>query len=464
MPLLSHDKYEVEYEFVDTHDGIKTKSNVLRGWPAVIFAQAIDYSHYQRYPEIQRRFIVTNPKMSKDKYEQAVDLIGDKYGLPDFAYQQKIVSDSDKEKVREIIRGIKEKILGVCDRVEQGKNNLIIPFREIITKLMLPKEKALDMTIATRLFTFLSLLALVNIDKRPRLMLRKDGDLTIQTIPFALFEDLQEALSLIEYSDGIRPYVLEWYNEVFLEGLLSKKEPDSKINVRDEATISEKIIALTTEQLVNLTFEKQNKKLSTKQILENFVNPLINQSYIDKMQSELDKRANVYYPVTITKNRKLFEMNQSNNFLQSKKINIENPTLYPTKQYIISEIQGVLEYSSGKGFYNVKIKSHDGKEISIQKLVEIYYKDPEKYFDASTDINNGNRPALPLISPVPALPLLMHSNEYDNITSSKIHLEQTLEENNFSGISDDYLKNNIISIKSQENHNESASPKNNKGK
>jgi hypothetical protein len=38
MPLLSHDRYEVEYEFVDTNNGIKTKTNVLRGWPAVIFA------------------------------------------------------------------------------------------------------------------------------------------------------------------------------------------------------------------------------------------------------------------------------------------------------------------------------------------------------------------------------------------------------------------------------------------
>ncbi len=76
MPLLSHDKYEVEYEFVDTsqHSGIKTKTNVLRGWPAVIFAQAIDYSRYQRWPEIQRRFIITNPKMKVEKYVDAVDL------------------------------------------------------------------------------------------------------------------------------------------------------------------------------------------------------------------------------------------------------------------------------------------------------------------------------------------------------------------------------------------------------
>lgn len=53
MPLLSHDHYEVEYEFADsTNTGIKTRNNILRGWPAVISAQAIDWSKYQRYPEI----------------------------------------------------------------------------------------------------------------------------------------------------------------------------------------------------------------------------------------------------------------------------------------------------------------------------------------------------------------------------------------------------------------------------
>ncbi len=62
MSLLSHDRYEIEYEYVDTHNGIKTRTNILRGWPAVIFAQAIDYSNNSRYDEIQRRFIITNPK------------------------------------------------------------------------------------------------------------------------------------------------------------------------------------------------------------------------------------------------------------------------------------------------------------------------------------------------------------------------------------------------------------------
>ena len=51
MSLLSHDNYEVEYQFVDSFNGIRTKTNVLRGSPAVIFTAAIDYSKYQRWQD-----------------------------------------------------------------------------------------------------------------------------------------------------------------------------------------------------------------------------------------------------------------------------------------------------------------------------------------------------------------------------------------------------------------------------
>jgi len=187
MPLLSHDKFEVEYEYVDTHNGINTRTNVLRGWPAVILSQAIDDSHYKRYPEIQRRFIITNPKMSAEKYSDAIDLIGDRYGLPDFAYQEEIINDADKEKTKRTIRELKDKI-SACVRLDPGKNNVIVPFSEAITAA-LPHEKAADMTIANRLFSAISLSAIINVDKRARFVLRKDGDPVMQTIPFATFED-----------------------------------------------------------------------------------------------------------------------------------------------------------------------------------------------------------------------------------------------------------------------------------
>ncbi|MGB6531261.1 MAG: hypothetical protein WBF33_24400, partial [Candidatus Nitrosopolaris sp.] len=57
-PILSHDRYEQTYKYVETNSGpIKTKANVIRGFPTVIFTQAIDRSDRERSVEISRRFI-----------------------------------------------------------------------------------------------------------------------------------------------------------------------------------------------------------------------------------------------------------------------------------------------------------------------------------------------------------------------------------------------------------------------
>ena len=85
IPLLSHDEYETEYDYVDTHNGIVTKTNVLRGWPVFIFAQATDLGHYRRYPEIQRKSIFTNPRMDTTKYE-AIDIIVDSFPSMSFTF------------------------------------------------------------------------------------------------------------------------------------------------------------------------------------------------------------------------------------------------------------------------------------------------------------------------------------------------------------------------------------------
>ena len=380
MPLLSHDRYEVEYEFVDTNNGIKTKSNILRGWPAVIFAQAIDYSHYQRYPEIQRRFIITNPKMETSKYAAAVDLICDKFGLPDFAYQSKIVSDSDKERACQIIKGIKERITEICACVAPGKNNVVIPFYESLKK-SLSKQKAFDMTVANRFLGFLSLLPIINTDNRPRLVVSNKAQLTVQTIPFALFEDLRESMDLMQYANGVRPYILEWYNEVFLVAFSAKTEIDSKTNSRGEE-VKEKRVALTSRELIDKTYELRGKKLSTKQMLQNYITPLLNENYVDSIDSELDKRAHIYFPVLeSSKYSKLFLSCERNNILHQSRLSISDSTLYPDKPYIISKIEEVLGYSSDKQLF-VEIKNHEGNDITSEDLASQYYGDHGDYFES----------------------------------------------------------------------------------
>jgi len=165
------------------------------------------------------------------------------------------------------------------------------------------------------------------------------------------------------------------------------------------------------------TYQKQNKKYSTKQILETFVYPLLNQGYIDNANSDLDKRDKIYYPViSSSKNRNLFDLDQSNNFSQEKRVSVVNPSLYPNKEYLISKIRHVLKYSSEKEYYRVKkIVSYDNREISIEELVDTHYNNPENYFQAPTisdqkgvsDLYNITKTSNPLQSIPSIVPILL---------------------------------------------------------
>jgi hypothetical protein len=171
---------------------------------------------------------------------------------------------------------------------------------------------------------------------------------------------------------------LEWYYDVFVIAFEAKTEPDFKLNSKREIT-NEKRKTVNTEQLVDKTKEVYNRTYTTKQILDTYVSPLVNQGYIDKTDSDLDKRSNIYYPVIITKNRKLFENEKSNNLPRQRCIFVADLTLYPSKQYLVSKIQGVLRYSETNDVF-MMIEDHEGKEITAEELVERYYPNPEEYF------------------------------------------------------------------------------------
>jgi hypothetical protein len=394
--------------------------------------------------------------MSTEKYANAVDLICDKFGLPDFAYQAKVVSDLDKEKVREIIKDIKQKMLEICYRVEPGKNNVIIPFIDTIKK-SLPKQKAFDMTTSNRLGGFLSLLPLVNVDKRPRLVVKKKDEPSFlsQVIPFALFQDLQETMCLMEYANGVRPYILEWYNDVFLETYNAKTYEDSKINSRGEV-LTENRIAVTTKELIDKTFEVQNKKLSTQQILQTYIKPLVNENIIDFVHSEIDKRARIYFPVSSTsKYSKLFTSGKMNNFSQQPKMPVEDPILYPDKQYIISKIEGVLRYSSDNDLL-IEIQNHEGKDTTIEELANHYYINPEDYFEQPNENSNISENKGREIDDEPTIATVQQwRSAEDDPQSEKV--EGGMEKYSVkTDLIDEYLQNGKIANKYHENSNNNA--------
>ena len=380
LPLLSHDSYEVEYEFVDTHNGIKTKSNILRGWPVVIIAQALDYSKSPRFPEYSRRFITTNPTMSQEKYNEAVDLILDQASVPDLIYQYEVVSDYEKDKAREIIKGLKEQIQSICNDLAPGKNNIIIPFIELIRQLI-PKEKASDMTRANRLATYLRFLPFIHFDKRPRIEIGIEGDLlSKQIIPIATFEDLQNTNELMKYSDGVRPHILEWYYDILLNAFNQKTEPNSKKDKDGNIIKEENRIGLSSQDIIKKHKEQHNEILASQQLLESYIYPLLNRGYIDKEKSILDGRGYIYFPIiTNRKYINLFENEKTNNLSQQKDKIIINSTIFISKEHIISKIKPRLRYYSDNGFFT-KIKNHLDEEITLEELVDQYFGNTDDYF------------------------------------------------------------------------------------
>ena len=123
----------------------------------------------------------------------------------------------------------------------------------------------------------------------------------------------------MEYSDGVRPYILEWYYDIFLKAFNDKGDKvDTKTNSKGE-TLEEPRVALTSQDIIKMHKEVHNETLTSQRLLESYLYPLLNQGYIDKIDSIIDKRAKIYYPIITTKKYiNLFENDKSNNILQQK--------------------------------------------------------------------------------------------------------------------------------------------------
>ncbi len=92
-----------------------------------------------------------------------------------------------------------------------------------------------------------------------------------------------------------RPYILDWFYEVFLPSYESHEEVTCKSKIPGQM-VCESRIAVTTFELIDATREKKCRVYNSKQLLETYIYPLMNQGYIDRVNSELDHRAVHLFP------------------------------------------------------------------------------------------------------------------------------------------------------------------------
>jgi hypothetical protein len=397
-PILSHDRYEQAYKYVESNSGpIKTKVNVIRGFPTLFYSQASDRSDEKRFVEVSRRFLSisvnTSEKKVTDAIAQKVERAGGARGEYDvkivdkaFVYRVKLILAVLMRKLKRLSRPYKLQLIE--DRtlkLEDIGSGTFIPFKETL-KIGLPHKHVLDMTAAETFNTYLTLLAKINADSRPKLIY-SDG----VVMPIATFEDLAVAMSLLCDSNnpGLNPELQNWYQEVFME-VYNAKVGKQKDREKQDNQFEEKEVGIKTADLI-----KKHKELSqsdktkggykeenSKEILQRYLYPLINAGYVEDEKVEGEK-AKLYRPVKDLKYSFYSFSDKKNIFPYEVKMKVEDSKLFPTKKTLELQISESLEYSSKyeeKENINFKLVDVDGNEISTKQLVDRYFSNPEMYF------------------------------------------------------------------------------------
>jgi hypothetical protein len=178
------------------------------------------------------------------------------------------------------------------------------------------------------------------LDARPRLVNERTG----QFFPIATFEDLKETLKLMQVgAGGSRPYIVNWYNKVFVPGFKDLGgKPNEKIKTDDEdkpilgvdgkpvLIAKERHIGVNTEQLALKTKEVfKGAKPSNKELRDKYLEPLVNLGVLDKVQSEIDRRENIYLPVEDGSLFDIFVDDETN-----LRIKVLTPEQFPTKNFL----------------------------------------------------------------------------------------------------------------------------------
>ena len=302
-PILSRDKYEIEYKFVDIpyKNGPQvTMEARIRGWPVAIYATA-DSPHGNIWDQIRSRFIVVSPNMRKEKYKAANQYTASKYGS--ISDPLKLAKVNDELKMcRTYIRLLKQKLYEKY--VELYKNKYFKPENVRLTWNPMAKmlEKSFPSNLGQHMRDFKYFMALMDVSCLFSLFHRPYFEVSEHPHWVVTKWDLK---NVIEVFDNYHFFVkigelpIKIFEDIILGIELNHKSVDgddgfSWKELRDE---------LGREGLPNSKTHVQN----------NIIGPLEQVGLLCKVNDRDDKRFNVYVPF-----REKYEQLSTNSFLKIK--------------------------------------------------------------------------------------------------------------------------------------------------
>jgi hypothetical protein len=382
MSLISQDTpRDQKYTFAEKSASgqMRTRINRLRGMPVLFTTRVIDDTRGLRFDEKNRRFINITPDTSKEKIRAANRLIGLKHGCLPEEYDTLVVSRHDKEQCKRIIKIIIAKLKQHSKNLKQKASGIKIPnpiIDAISESIPVSENQVWSMTVQMRLMKYLAIITQVNMNNRPAI-LDKETD---QSYPIMILEDLKESLGLMQRAAGnLRPYIAKWYTDVFMPTF---KDQDGKPNklIDDDGILiaKESHAGVTTEQLAEKTkLAFGGIKPSSGELLNKYLYPLMNQGLIDKTQSQINGRSNIFFPVEAVEDGKIFSLFENTDVV---KLKISNPQLYPTTDSIEESFRSLLGRYYSEGDRRYRIIDVDCSEITPTELTQKYYKSPDVCF------------------------------------------------------------------------------------
>jgi DNA-binding MarR family transcriptional regulator len=276
-PILSHDKLEVEYRFVDksAKGPLRTVKVKVRGWPACIFC-TLDRKYTE---ELSTRSFTVTPEISREKISEANRLITYKSAFP-WEYAEET---EEAKIIKGLIESLKRQLI-------DAKTDVVIPFANLHE--LFPKEITRDMRDFQHFCQFLKTITVLHFYQRSII---KVGD---KRFLVSTVEDVSRALEI--------------YSEFFLT---TRTGTEERILMLYHEVVKTKE-AWYIQELTAKINEASVKKVSSDWVRKVLLQRLMDIGYVTVEADSEDKRLNVYKP--LVKEEK--ELEEIRRFLDSPQI------------------------------------------------------------------------------------------------------------------------------------------------
>ena len=270
-PVLSHDKKEIMNKITDKSQkmGLRTKTILIKGFPAVIFCSAGVKIDEQE----GTRFILLSPETSQEKLREGISEKIRKEVDPE-AYRQWLESNPERKLLKDRIKAIaRAKIKDVKIANQEELERIFLK-----EKVMLKPRHQRDIG---RLINIIKTFALLNLWFRER-----EGDLIISSET-----DIQEGVKLwakiAESQDyNLPPFIYDLYKEIILTAW----------NEKDAGNISGIKLGLTRQEIIKKYYEAYRRPLQVWLLRQQILPMLESAGLISQEKDPNDARKYLVYP------------------------------------------------------------------------------------------------------------------------------------------------------------------------